>query len=726
MVLVDEKFYTDLDIVKYYDSMRNFQKWLLDDSYQMDNTVHMACKEVLEFLRLGTRTKQKKIYKDYFDQYDVEQLKQYKDMINNLDTIYIREEPIFHFKKKLIELGIFTFTNSYLENVISPHAEDKVETEYTTWLQGDVKNIIEQLKVEYTETTVSEALAKKFTKELQKLIGKKIIIKITDITSKSVVGIPLELTVNGYEEMRHPFLEISWEVSAPVENALFEIGEVVEAYYNESRNEYYRHLLIFVDFRNATPIANTLSDLLEVISRSIKNKALIKTLEIPKNPELIETHILKKIIERSEPLRSKAEEKLEGIYRNLEEIETKKRALKKERDNLDQATRRWKNIVEKINGFKRMEQVERVQQDYEIHKYEPSSFIKTLQTLIYKNNDQQLIYQENDLRTFTYALQANILTVLAGPSGTGKSSIVNAFANALRDVEVRMVPVQSSWVDTQDLIGYFHPTDKAFVPTPFMEAMVEAKRKENSHKIYLICLDEMNLAHVEYYFSEILSAREGDIPQIHLYPKRHWETARLIVEQGGVDIERMQSAIDLLENYPPVFEIPKNIRFIGTLNMDHTVKPLSPKVIDRSLIIELNHLKLQEKNEIVSSFKEIKGKVAMNFETFAEPKLNVEDINKYISQLQQISDLFEDFPNASLNSRGFKHLTVFLTYCQSESEAKDMIDILIYGKMLSRLEIKKSQFEQQQNKILEKLKIYPKSLNKIQKMLDSKHTITFW
>ena len=45
-----------------------------------------------------------------------------------------------------------------------------------------------------------------------------------------------------------------------------------------------------------------------------------------------------------------------------------------------------------------------------------------------------------------------------------------------------MIPVQSSWTDTQDLIGYFHPTDKTFVPTPFMEALAEASK--NSNKLF--------------------------------------------------------------------------------------------------------------------------------------------------------------------------------------------------------------------------------------------------
>ena len=42
-----------------------------------------------------------------------------------------------------------------------------------------------------------------------------------------------------------------------------------------------------------------------------------------------------------------------------------------------------------------------------------------------------------------------------------------------------------------------------------------------------------------------------------------------------------------LERYEANFELPKNVTFVGTLNMDATTNDLSPKVIDRSCIIKV-------------------------------------------------------------------------------------------------------------------------------------------
>ena len=49
----------------------------------------------------------------------------------------------------------------------------------------------------------------------------------------------------------------------------------------------------------------------------------------------------------------------------------------------------------------------------------------------------------------------------------------------------------------------------------------------------------------------------------------------------------IRKKVKFIEKYPARFEIPENIRFIGTMNIDHTTKIISPKVIDRSFIIEL-------------------------------------------------------------------------------------------------------------------------------------------
>jgi hypothetical protein len=41
------------------------------------------------------------------------------------------------------------------------------------------------------------------------------------------------------------------------------------------------------------------------------------------------------------------------------------------------------------------------------------------------------------------------------------------------------------------LVGYYNPLQKKYLPTSFLESLIEAQR--NPEKLFLICLDEMNL-----------------------------------------------------------------------------------------------------------------------------------------------------------------------------------------------------------------------------------------
>lgn len=322
----------DSELNQYYNAVQILQDWLLDKR-NADHLVENACKEVLEFLKAGTKIKRKKVFKDYFSQHDPEQLKQLVNILN--DKYEFEGQSTQLIKSELIEMGMLSFISSYLEKVAAPISKNIHISEYTKWLQGDIKPVIEQLKVEYEKELVSEELVKKFTKEFRKFSGKKLIIRITEVTNKSVAGIPLELTVDGYREMQHPFLGIPWEVSAPVDNALFEIDEIIEAYYNESRNENYRHLLIFVDFRSATPIAKSLADTLEVVLKPIKNKDVLALLQMPEEPELLEAYIVKKLVEKSAPLKEHVSKALDDVNKQLQELELKQQSLKNEENNLD-------------------------------------------------------------------------------------------------------------------------------------------------------------------------------------------------------------------------------------------------------------------------------------------------------------------------------------------------------------------------------------------------------
>lgn len=195
------------------------------------------------------------------------------------------------------------------------------------------------------------------------------------------------------------------------------------------------------------------------------------------------------------------------------------------------------------------------------------------------------------LAQFLCGMNTNQIIILHGAPGMGKTSFVKQIARVL-DAECKIIPVRPNWIDNQDLTGYFNPVEHRYYATPFLDALCEAK--ENPEKTYFVCLDEMNLAHVEYYFSDVLSAMESG-EGIPLYSEREQENAvkrqQIILDsekKGTVAyLDAMIDRENLVSYYTPNFMLPKNVVFVGTLNMDATTNDLSPKVIDRSCIIRV-------------------------------------------------------------------------------------------------------------------------------------------
>ena len=361
--------------------------------------------------------------------------------------------------------------------------------------------------------------------------------------------------------------------------------------------------------------------------------------------------------------------------------------------------------------------------------YNSKTFIKDLQARIYYGDNNELVYDDIILELFLSAVRSNILTILTGPSGTGKSSLVEVLENAISNVKVKMISVQSSWTDAQDLLGYFHPNEKVFVATPFMEALATARIAEKTKKdeLHIICLDEMNLAHIEYYFAQFLSIREQKEPKIQLYPKRYeqWAVGVLAGEIEG-DSFAKQNAEELIEKYPSTFVVPSNVRFVGTLNMDHTVKSLSPKVVDRSLIIELVKLSSEAEANIIQQVQQNGNNKSINIplNEYIDVTYNVDE--NIVKEIIAFSNVFKDFRDIPLNGRGLKHLRAILSYWNEPSEEAllNLKDLLIKGKVLPRIEVKKSSLENLD--ILNKLNGYKFSKSKMTAMLNTNHTVSFW
>lgn len=293
--------------------------------------------------------------------------------------------------------------------------------------------------------------------------------------------------------------------------------------------------------------------------------------------------------------------------------------------------------------------------------------------------DQKLYYAEHIIREFLGAMFTNQIIILSGPPGTGKSSLPQAVARCT-GAQCRMVSVQPSWTDNQDLLGFYDPTRERFAATPFLDILAEAKSDPDT--VYLVCLDEMNLVRVEYYFSEILSAMETEEKELRLYSPYSCEMRRNALQrrlgalsglepspETAEEARAIQDKLALLNRYEAAFRLPDNVQFVGTLNMDETTKGLSPKVLDRSFIIELDRTEPpavpaqgSTPPEAATSSAHISGVTPSSFQRgcglsgdeLAERK---EDLKKQMTELNK--QLKESEPtqeiSVSLSARGQTH-----------------------------------------------------------------------
>lgn len=180
-----------------------------------------------------------------------------------------------------------------------------------------------------------------------------------------------------------------------------------------------------------------------------------------------------------------------------------------------------------------------------------------------------LYYAERDVRAFLGGLAMTRLLLLQGISGTGKTSLPLAFANAVGG-EVEVVPVQAGWRDRQDLIGYFNAFHGKYYATPFLEALYRAGTPAHRDRIALVVLDEINLSRPEQFFADFLSQLEQPAGRRRI---------TLLDEPRGTPPRLMPDG--------KVLPIPPNVWFVGTANHDETTVEFADKTYDRAHVMEM-------------------------------------------------------------------------------------------------------------------------------------------
>ena len=216
------------------------------------------------------------------------------------------------------------------------------------------------------------------------------------------------------------------------------------------------------------------------------------------------------------------------------------------------------------------------------------------------------------LKRLAAALRTKPFAILAGHSGTGKSQLVRRLAYMTCNNELLakegegktapgnycMVQVKPNWHDSSDLLGYYSEMGgRHFVNTSFVQFVCKAYAYPETP--FFVCLDEMNLAPVEQYFAEYLSAIESAEQKDGV-----WVTDPLVeVDQDGekVDPEILDQIMKGAASTEAAawiqahgLTIPKNLFVVGTVNMDETTCQFSRKVLDRAMTLLMNEVKFGE------------------------------------------------------------------------------------------------------------------------------------
>ena len=248
----------------------------------------------------------------------------------------------------------------------------------------------------------------------------------------------------------------------------------------------------------------------------------------------------------------------------------------------------------------------------------PADIINKVESYI---KNQGYNYTYNQLSNLYLSLKTKPFTILAGISGTGKSKIIRLLADSI-NADYTLISVRPDWNDATEILGYKNLDDK-FIKGQLTKTILKAK--ENKNKIYFICLDEMNLARVEYYLSDYLSIIES-----------RKKVGKDIITDNIVEYQEDNENISL--------HIPDNLYLIGTVNMDDTTFQFSRKVLDRANTIEFSDVDLDnlffETNEGVESLNVsndfLKTTYLKTMDIEEEYREYAKEVNKKIIEINEI------------------------------------------------------------------------------------------
>lgn len=285
----------------------------------------------------------------------------------------------------------------------------------------------------------------------------------------------------------------------------------------------------------------------------------------------------------------------------------------------------------------------------------------------YLAKEEKLYFDIDTIRFFVSGFAASHFMILEGLSGTGKSSLPRYFAKFI-NANLLFVPVQATWRDKTNLIGYFNDFSKAYSETEFLTSLYHANY--NPDMIHMFVLDEMNISRVEYYFADFLSVLE--------YPEEEWKIKIMQLPYNFIPPAKLDDG---------VIQIPNNVYFVGTANKDDSTFTITDKVYDRAITIDFdNRNDAFNVNGDASTINLSRSALAKLYQEAKNNKSYQMTDNDY-QKFQTISDYIYDQFDITFGNRILNQISelvpVFVSCGGTKEEA---LDFLLSRKVISKIE----------------------------------------
>lgn len=212
------------------------------------------------------------------------------------------------------------------------------------------------------------------------------------------------------------------------------------------------------------------------------------------------------------------------------------------------------------------------------------SEIEFLELLEKNAKTRGLYYNKQDLYSFHISVKTNLLTVIGGMSGTGKSQLAKLYGETMGlqyGDELLMIPVSPSYHEPNDVLGYLNPATGIYHESETGLVDLLFKAEEFPERMFMVIFDEMNLSQVEHWFSPFISLLE--------------------IEENNRYLSLFnENSYSVNPKYKSKVKIGNNIIFVGTVNFDETSKDFSDRLLDRTNVIVPSKITFMESLDILT------------------------------------------------------------------------------------------------------------------------------